>query len=89
MESVEKRLQRVGKMAKQKDKDAMVEEPVLIKLKDAFEEEKPARSVEFTEEELRVVKGLHLLTIKPMLYVANVAEDEIANADENEYVKSS
>jgi len=87
LESVEKRLQRVGKMAKQKDKDAMVEEPVLIKLRDAFEDEKPARSVEFTEEELRVAKGLHLLTIKPMLYVANVAEDEIANADENEYVQ--
>ena len=65
----------------------MVEEPVLIKLRDAFEEEKPARSVEFTEEELRVVKGLHLLTIKPMLYVTNVAEDEIANAEENEYVQ--
>ncbi|WP_075619695.1 redox-regulated ATPase YchF [Paenisporosarcina indica] len=87
LESVEKRLQRVGKMAKQKDKDAMVEEPVLVKLRDAFEEEKPARSVEFTEEELRVAKGLHLLTIKPMLYVANVAEDEIANAEENEYVQ--
>lgn len=87
LESVEKRLQRVGKMAKQKDKDAMVEEPVLIKLRDAFEEEKPARSVEFTEEELRVAKTLHLLTIKPMLYVANVAEDEIANAEENEYVQ--
>lgn len=87
LESVEKRLQRVGKMAKQKDKDAMVEEPVLIKLRDAFEDEKPARSVEFTDEELRVAKGLHLLTIKPMLYVANVAEDEIANADENEYVQ--
>ncbi|WP_394189853.1 redox-regulated ATPase YchF [Paenisporosarcina quisquiliarum] len=87
LESVEKRLQRVGKMAKQRDKDALVEEPVLIKLRDAFEEELPARSVEFTEEERRVVKGLHLLTAKPMLYVANLAEDEIAQADENEYVQ--
>lgn len=87
LESVEKRLLRVGKMAKQKDKDAMVEEPVLVKLRNAFEEEKPARSVEFTEEELRVVKGLHLLTAKPMLYVANLSEDEIGKADENEYVQ--
>jgi len=87
LESVEKRLQRVGKMAKQKDKDAMIEEPVLLKLREAFEDEKAARSVEFTDEELRVAKGLHLLTIKPMLYVANVSEDEIANADENEYVQ--
>ncbi len=87
LESVEKRLQRVAKMVKQKDKDAMIEEPVLIKLRDAFEEERPGRSVEFTEEELRIVKGFHLLTVKPMLYVANVAEDEIANAEENEYVQ--
>ena len=87
MESVEKRLARVSKMAKQKDKDAMAEEPVLLKLKEAFENEQPARSVEFTDEEYNLVKGMHLLTIKPMLYVANVAEDEIADADNNEYVK--
>lgn len=87
LESVEKRLLRVGKMAKQKDKDAMAEEPVLIKIRNAFEEELPVRSIEFTEEERRVVKGLHLLTAKPMLYVANLAEDEIAKADENEYVQ--
>jgi GTP-binding protein YchF len=87
LESVEKRSQRVGKMAKQKDKDAMVEEPILAKLLEAFEQGKPARSIEFAEEELRVVKGLNLLTSKPMLYVANVAEDEIANAEENEYVQ--
>ena len=75
-------------MAKQKDKDAMAEEPVLLKLKDAFENEKPARSVEFTDDEFILVKGMHLLTIKPMLYVANVAEDEIADAENNEYVKA-
>src|SRR5690606_383043 len=87
MESVDKRLTRVSKMAKQKDKDAMAEEPVLLKLKEAFENEKPARSVELTPEEFQIVKGMHLLTIKPMLYVANVSEDEIADAEENKYVK--
>ena len=46
-----------------------------------------ARSVEFSEEELRVVKGFHLLTIKPMLYVANVSEDDIMADGENEYVQ--
>ncbi|BDH63802.1 ribosome-binding ATPase YchF [Lysinibacillus sp. PLM2] len=87
MESVEKRLQRVSKMAKQKDKDALIEEPVLTKIKEALENEKPARSVDLSEDELKVVKGLHLLTIKPMLYVANVSEDEVADAENNEYVK--
>ncbi|MBM7609491.1 GTP-binding protein YchF [Lysinibacillus composti] len=87
LESVEKRVQRVSKMAKQKDKEALVEEPILLKLKEALEAEKPARSVELSDDELKVIKGLHLLTIKPMLYVANVSEDEVAEADENEYVK--
>ena len=86
MESVEKRLDRVTKMVKQKDADAIIEQPILQKLVDAFEKELPARSVEFTEDEQAVIKGMHLLTIKPMLYVANVAEDEIADTDNNEYV---
>lgn len=87
LESVDKRLARVTKMAKQKDKDAMVEEPILTRLKEAFEEGKSGRSVDFTEDELRVVKGLHLLTIKPMLYVANVSEDDIMESEDNEYVQ--
>lgn len=86
MESVEKRLDRVTKMVKQKDADAIIEQPILQKLVDAFENELPARSVEFSEDEQVVIKGMHLLTIKPMLYVANVAEDEIADSDNNEYV---
>ncbi|HEY9570279.1 MAG TPA: DUF933 domain-containing protein, partial [Metalysinibacillus sp.] len=84
---VEKRYQRVEKLTRQKDKEALTEEPVLRKIKEALEAEKPARSVELTEDELKIVKGLHLLTIKPMLYVANVAEDEVADAANNEYVK--
>ncbi|HEO8420281.1 redox-regulated ATPase YchF [Niallia sp. FSL W8-0635] len=87
LESVEKRIGRVGKMAKQKDKEAVAELEVLELLKAAFEEEKPARTVEFTEEQAKIAKGLHLLTIKPVLYVANVGEDEIADAANNEYVK--
>ncbi len=88
MESVDRRLERVSKMAKQKDKEAMAEEPVLLKLKEAFENEKPARSVELAEEEFALIKGMNLLTIKPMLYVANVDEDGITTADENEYVQA-
>lgn len=87
MESVDRRLERVSKMAKQKDKEAMVEEPILLKLKEAFEDEKPARSVDLTDEEFAIIKGMNLLTIKPMLYVANVDEGDIANADDNEYVQ--
>ncbi len=46
---------------KQKDKDAVAEFEVLSMLRDAFEAEKPARTVEFTEEQLKIAKGLHLI----------------------------
>src|SRR5699024_524532 len=51
------------------------------------EVERPARSVEFTEDQLKYVKGLHLLTQKPVLYVTNVSEDGIQDADQNPYVQ--
>ena len=87
LESVDKRIGRVEKLAKQKDKDAVAEFDILVKLKEAFEADKPARSVEFTDEQLKLVKGLHLLTSKPVLYVANVGEDEVADPSNNEYVQ--
>ncbi|MDL4840942.1 redox-regulated ATPase YchF [Aquibacillus rhizosphaerae] len=83
LETVAKRSQRVEKMARQKDKEAVAEFEVLSKIKLALEDEKPARSIEFTEEQMKLVKGLHLLTSKPILYVANVGEDELLQADEN------
>jgi len=87
LESVDKRIARVAKMAKQKDKEAMFEHDILVRLKEALENEQPARTVEFTDEEMRVVKMMHLLTIKPVLYVANVGEDEVADTSDNKYVQ--
>lgn len=87
LETVEKRIDRVGKMAKQKDKEAMFEHDILVRLKETFEAGKAARTLSFTEEEMKVVKHLHLLTIKPMLYVANVGEEDLANPDSNPYVQ--
>lgn len=83
LETVEKRFQRVGKLAKQKDKASLQEYEVLSKLKDALENDLPARAVEFNEEQEKIVRGLHLLTNKPMLYAANVSEEEIADPDSN------
>lgn len=85
-ESVDKRIARVSKLARTKDKEAVAELAVLEKLRDAFEEEKPARSVEFTEDEEKIVKGLHLLTSKPVLYAANVSEEDIMDPEQNDYV---
>ncbi|TFD96576.1 redox-regulated ATPase YchF [Jeotgalibacillus sp. R-1-5s-1] len=87
LEAVDKRIGRVGKMAKQKDKEAVAEMAVLEKIKEALENNQAARTVELTEEQVKIAKGMHLLTSKPMLYAANVAEDEIADPSNNEYVK--
>lgn len=87
LESVEKRIGRVEKMAKQKDKEAMYEFEVLDKLRTAFEADQPARTLEFSEDQMKYVKGLHLLTSKPVLYAANVSEDDIADPSDNEYVQ--
>ncbi|KGL41170.1 redox-regulated ATPase YchF [Listeria sp. SHR_NRA_18] len=88
LETVDKRISRVEKLAtKQKDKDAIAEYNVLVKLKEALENDKPARSIEFNEDEDKIVRGLFLLTRKPVLYVANVAEDEVGDPDNNKYVQ--
>ncbi len=87
METVERRYTRVEKLAKQKDKEALIEFEALSKIKQAFENDMPARSVELSEEERKIVNGLHLLTMKPVLYVANVSEEDLLNDGENEYVQ--
>ena len=87
LETVNKRAQRVEKLARQKDKDAVAEQEVLLKVRAGLEEEIPARALEFTDDQLKIVKGLHLLTFKPTLYVANVSEDEVADPDSNENVQ--
>ncbi|MBP3952615.1 redox-regulated ATPase YchF [Bacillus suaedae] len=86
-ETVDKRLARVAKLAKAKDKDAIAELEVLELLRDAFENEKPARSIDFTEDQEKIVKQFHLLTSKPVLYVANVSEDDLMASEDNDYVK--
>lgn len=88
LDSVERRIERIGRKVKAGDKEAKQELDVLEKLKAAFEEGKAARSVQLDEEERKLVRDLHLLTIKPMLYVCNVAEDGIHTADENPHVQA-
>lgn len=87
LETVEKRIGRVEKLSKQKDKDAVAEYNVLVKLREAFENDKPARAIEFNEEEEKIVRNLFLLTRKPVLYVANVSEEDVSSPDDNKYVQ--
>ena len=69
------------------DKEAAAEVELLKRVKDCLEKEKPVRSIDFSEEEKKLLKGYCFLTEKPVIYVANIAEDAVAGED-NDYVKS-
>ena len=86
METVDKRLERAKKNLKA-DKKYKFEIDTLEKIKKTLEEGKSARTLELTDEEKEVIKDAFLLTMKPILYIANISEDEINNADDNENVK--
>lgn len=86
LETIEKRISKVEKLAKSKDKEAVSEYEVLLKLKDALEHDQLANSVEFYEEQLPYVNNLFLLTRKKMLYVANISEEEVSDPESNPYL---
>ncbi|WP_126939341.1 redox-regulated ATPase YchF [Veillonella sp. VA142] len=87
LESVDKRLQRIAKLAKSGDKDARMEAPILEKVSAALGDAIPVRAQGLTEDELEILKDLTLLTAKKSLYVANVGEDEVSDYSGNEFVK--
>jgi len=84
IETVNKRLDRAKKLLKG-DKSYQTEIDLLEKVKATLEEGKPARILDLSEEEKEIIKDSFLLTMKPILYVANVSEDEIL--EDNDYVK--
>ena len=87
LESVDKRLQRIAKLAKSGDKEARIEAPILEKVSVALGDAIPVRAQGLTEDELEILKDLTLLTAKKSLYVANVGEDEVSDYSGNEFVK--
>ncbi|RCS29000.1 redox-regulated ATPase YchF [Rhodanobacter denitrificans] len=79
LESVDKALNRAERAAKANDKEAMARKPVLEKLSAALNEGRSARSAGLDEEEKALVRDLFLLTLKPLMYIANVADDGFEN----------
>ncbi len=77
LETVEKRLQRSEKMKKSGDKYYLLESETYQKIKDWLEKGKMVRSLDLSEDEIEIKKGLFLLTDKPVIYVANISEDDI------------
>ncbi len=86
LELLDRRIQKTQKNLKG-DKSLQKELDILNKLHDFLETGKSARAMELTDEECIFVKSLDLLSFKPVIYAANVSEDEAALADENEMVK--
>jgi GTP-binding protein YchF len=73
--SVEKALDRAAKASKAGDKDALRKRALLERVKSQLDQVRPVRALGLTEEEQRDIRDLHLLTAKPVMYVANVAEN--------------
>ncbi|MBE6035202.1 redox-regulated ATPase YchF [Aminipila sp.] len=85
MELIERRIQRTQKNLKG-DKSLQSELDLLRKIMETLEKGLSARTMELTEEEANFVKSLELLSNKPVIYAANVSEEEIADGGENDYV---
>ena len=78
LETVEKRIDRSSKMIKA-DKKYQFELDTWKKVREALQNGKMARSLDYSEEELEVIKDAFLLTMKPILYVANVSEEQLSD----------
>ena len=86
LEVVENRINRIGKKAAMsKDKEVVKEVTILNKLKECLEANKPIRSLEFDVEELKYVNAFNFLTHKPIIYMANISEEDLIS-DGNQYV---
>jgi GTP-binding protein YchF len=79
LESVDKALNRVERAAKANDKEALAKRPVLQRLASSLNEGKSARTAGLSTEEQNLVRDLFLLTLKPLMYIANVREDGFSN----------
>lgn len=87
LEVINNRIGKIGKKASMsKDKEVIKEVNVLNKLKESLEKNIPVRQLEFNDDELKLVKSFNLLTIKPIIYMTNVSEEDLIS-DDNEYVK--
>ncbi len=79
LESVDKAADKVGRVAKSGDKDAKIKFEILERVLAHLNESKPVRSLGLNEDELAALYDLHLLTVKPVMYIANVNDDGFEN----------
>lgn len=82
LESVERQVKNVERKAKSGDKDSKVQLDILERMKAALDDLKPASSVDLSDDEEPLAKTLGLLSLKPILYVCNVSEDDAATGND-------
>lgn len=82
-ETCEKRLEKAQKAARGNDKNAQAEAELLQRMIEQLQQEKPVRAMEMTKEEQQMAQSFFLLTTKPILYAANIAQEEIGKDSEN------
>ena len=88
LEQVDNRIAKLGKKIKQgNDKEAIKEHELLLLIKENLLNDIPARSLNFSDEDKKIIKHFNLLTSKPIIYMANIHEDEIVDYESNENVK--
>ena len=85
LETVDKRIEKLERKAKSGEKDAQEEMAVLTPIKETLEAGKSARVLEFDKDEMVYVNQYNLLSIKPIIYVANMGEEDIENPEDNPY----
>ncbi|MDI9518223.1 MAG: redox-regulated ATPase YchF [Bacillota bacterium] len=85
LQSLENRIIKIERKALAKEKDAIVEYNVLKKIVDVLKTGKPARSVKLNKDEELIARHFNLLTKKPVIYVANVSEDDIKDPMQNKH----
>ncbi|MEX1377014.1 MAG: redox-regulated ATPase YchF [Eubacteriales bacterium] len=82
MQTVEKRIDKTKKQAKSGEAKVKAELKELEEILDGLSEEKPARALDLTDEQIELCKDMFLLTIKPTIYAANVSEEDLATGNE-------
>jgi GTP-binding protein YchF len=87
LDAVTKRIDKTQKKAKSGDKEAIVEIALLERLKPHLNENKPANILPATDDEKKLLQFFQLLSAKPVLYACNVAEGDLATAEQNSFVQ--
>jgi len=84
-QSIENRISKVERKARAKDKDAIFELSILNRVNETLLNGKSVRTLEMNKDELAVLDGFHLLTAKPVIYVANMSETEVHTSETNPF----